>query len=276
MVKRLRQIAIYGKGGIGKSTTTQNTVAALAEDGKNIMVVGCDPKADSTRLLLHGLNQKTVLDTLRDEGEDIDLDDILKGGFGGTKCVESGGPEPGVGCAGRGIITSINMLESLGAYTEELDYVFYDVLGDVVCGGFAMPIREGKAQEIYIVASGEMMALYAANNISKGVQKYANTGGVRLGGIICNSRNVDNELELLQAFAKELGSQLIHFVPRDNMVQKAEINRKTVIDFDSEHPQADEYRTLARNIDGNDMFVIPKPMTTDRLEELLMTHGILD
>ena len=276
MAKRLRQIAIYGKGGIGKSTTTQNTVAALAEDGKNIMVVGCDPKADSTRLLLHGLNQKTVLDTLRDEGEDIDLDDILKGGFGGTRCVESGGPEPGVGCAGRGIITSINMLESLGAYTEQLDYVFYDVLGDVVCGGFAMPIREGKAQEIYIVASGEMMALYAANNISKGVQKYANTGGVRLGGIICNSRNVDNELELLQAFAKELGSQLIHFVPRDNMVQKAEINRKTVIDFDSAHPQADEYRTLARNIDGNDMFVIPKPMTTDRLEELLMTHGILD
>ncbi len=276
MTKRLRQIAIYGKGGIGKSTTTQNTVAALADAGKKVMVVGCDPKADSTRLLLHGLNQKTVLDTLRDEGEDIELEDILLDGFGGTKCVESGGPEPGVGCAGRGIITSINMLESLGAYTDELDYVFYDVLGDVVCGGFAMPIREGKAQEIYIVASGEMMALYAANNISKGIQKYANTGGVRLGGIICNSRKVDNELELLTAFAKELGSQLIHFVPRDNMVQRAEINKKTVIDYDATQPQADEYRTLAGNIDQNDMFVIPKPMTQDRLEELLMTHGILD
>lgn len=276
MTKRLRQIAIYGKGGIGKSTTTQNTVAALADAGKKVMVVGCDPKADSTRLLLHGLNQKTVLDTLRDEGEDIELEDILLDGFGGTKCVESGGPEPGVGCAGRGIITSINMLESLGAYTDELDYVFYDVLGDVVCGGFAMPIREGKAQEIYIVASGEMMALYAANNISKGIQKYANTGGVRLGGIICNSRKVDNELELLTAFAKELGSQLIHFVPRDNMVQRAEINKKTVIDYDATQPQADEYRTLARNIDQNEMFVIPKPMTQDRLEELLMTHGILD
>lgn len=272
----MRQIAIYGKGGIGKSTTTQNTVAALAEMGKKIMVVGCDPKADSTRLLLHGLNQKTVLDTLRDEGEDVDLADILLPGFGNTKCVESGGPEPGVGCAGRGIITSINMLESLGAYTDDLDYVFYDVLGDVVCGGFAMPIREGKAQEIYIVASGEMMALYAANNISKGIRKYALTGTVRLGGIICNSRNVDNELPLLEAFAKELGSQLIHFVPRDNMVQKAEINRKTVIDFDSVQPQADEYRTLARNIDGNDMFVVPEPMTQERLEELLMTHGILD
>lgn len=276
MTKKLRQIAIYGKGGIGKSTTTQNTVAALAEAGKNIMVVGCDPKADSTRLLLNGLSQKTVLDTLRDEGEDIELDDILLDGFGRTKCVESGGPEPGVGCAGRGIITSINMLESLGAYTEELDYVFYDVLGDVVCGGFAMPIREGKAQEIYIVASGEMMALYAANNISKGIQKYANTGGVRLGGIICNSRKVDNELELLTAFAKELGSQLIHFVPRDNMVQRAEINKKTVIDFDPTQNQANEYRTLATNIDNNDMFVIPKPMSQDRLEELLMTHGILD
>ncbi|HCF49662.1 MAG TPA: nitrogenase reductase, partial [Syntrophomonas sp.] len=165
----MRQIAIYGKGGIGKSTTTQNTVAALAEAGNKVMVVGCDPKGDSTRLILHGLTQKTVLDTLRDEGEDIELEDIMRVGFGDTRCVESGGPEPGVGCAGRGIITSINLLESLGAYTPELNYVFYDVLGDVVCGGFAMPIREGKAKEIYIVASGELMALYAANNICKGI-----------------------------------------------------------------------------------------------------------
>ena len=190
--------------------------------------------------------------------------------------MESGGPEPGVGCAGRGIITSINMLETLGAYTDDLNYVFYDVLGDVVCGGFAMPIREGKAQEIYIVASGEMMALYAANNIAKGIKKFADSGTVRLGGIICNSRKVDNELELLKAFASELGSQLIHFVPRDNMVQKAEINKKTVIDFNPTEPQAEEYRTLARNIDANQMFVIPKPMTQDRLEELMMAYGILD
>lgn len=272
----MRQVAIYGKGGIGKSTTTQNTVAALAEMGKHVMVVGCDPKADSTRLLLHGLSQKTVLDTLRDEGEDIDLEDILLDGYGNSKCVESGGPEPGVGCAGRGIITSINMLESLGAYTDDLDYVFYDVLGDVVCGGFAMPIREGKAQEIYIVASGEMMAMYAANNICKGISKYAQSGGVRLGGIICNSRKVDNELEMMTAFAKELGSQLIHFVPRDNMVQKAEINRKTVIDFDPTQNQANEYRTLASNMDGNDMFIVPKPMPQERLEQILMEYGILD
>jgi nitrogenase iron protein NifH len=272
----MRQVAIYGKGGIGKSTTTQNTVAALAEAGKRVMVVGCDPKGDSTRLLLNGLTQKTVLDTLRDEGEDIILDDILRTGYGQTRCVESGGPEPGVGCAGRGIITSINMLESLGAYVDELDYVFYDVLGDVVCGGFAMPIREGKAKEIYIVASGELMALYAANNICKGIQKFAKNGEVRLGGIICNSRKVDNELELLQAFAAELGSQLIHFVPRDNIVQRAEINKKTVIDYDPAAGQADEYRTLAGKIDNNQMFVIPKPMIQDRLEELMMDFGILD
>lgn len=272
----MRQVAIYGKGGIGKSTTTQNLTAGLGEMGKKIMVVGCDPKADSTRLLLGGLAQKTVLDTLREEGEDIELEDILKDGFKGIKCVESGGPEPGVGCAGRGIITSIGMLERLGAYEDDLDYVFYDVLGDVVCGGFAMPIREGKAREIYIVASGEMMALYAANNISKGIQKYAKTGGVRLGGIICNSRKVDKELELLEAFAKELGSQLIHFVPRDNMVQRAEIHKKTVIDFEPTAAQADEYRALAKAIENNKMFVIPKPMTQDRLEEILMEYGLMD
>lgn len=271
----MRQIAIYGKGGIGKSTTTQNLTVALGEMGKKVMVVGCDPKADSTRLILGGLAQRSVLDTLREEGEEVDLDNIMKTGVFGIRCVESGGPEPGVGCAGRGIITSINMLESLGAYTDDLDYVFYDVLGDVVCGGFAMPIREGKAQEIYIVASGELMALYAANNISKGVQKYAKTGGTRLGGIICNSRKVDHEYELLKNFAEELGTQLIYFVPRDNLVQRAEINKKTVIDFAPEEPQANAYRGLAQAIDGNDMFVIPKPMTQDRLEELMMKHGFL-
>lgn len=274
----MRKIAIYGKGGIGKSTTTQNTVAGLAEMGKKVMVVGCDPKADSTRLLLGGLAQKTVLDTLREEGEDIELDDILKPGFSNTMCVESGGPEPGVGCAGRGIITSINMLEQLGAYQEDkkLDYSFYDVLGDVVCGGFAMPIREGKAQEIYIVVSGEMMAMYAANNICKGIVKFAEAGGVRLGGLICNSRKVDREADLINALADKLGTQMIHFVPRENVVQRAELNRKTVIEYEPEHEQADEYRALARKIDENKMFVIPKPLDISELEELLVTYGFMD
>ena len=276
MAKELRQIAIYGKGGIGKSTTTQNLTAGLAEAGKNVMVVGCDPGADSTRLLLGGLAQRTVLDTLREEGEDLELDKILKVGFKGTRCVESGGPEPGVGCAGRGIITSIGYLERLGAYTEDLDYVFYDVLGDVVCGGFAMPIREGKAKEIYIVASGEMMALYAANNISKGIARYAKQGGVRLGGIICNSRNCDRELDLLKAFSAELGTQLIHFVPRDNIVQRAEIRKKTVIEFDPESEQAEVYRQLADAIEHNTQFVIPKPMSQERLEEILVEYGLFD
>ncbi len=272
----MRQIAIYGKGGIGKSTTTQNLAAGLTELGKKLMVVGCDPKADSTRLLLGGLAQKTVLDTMREEGNIDDLDLIIRNGFGNIRCVESGGPEPGVGCAGRGIITSIGTLENMGAYTEDLDYVFYDVLGDVVCGGFAMPIREGKAQEIYIVASGEMMALYAANNICKGIRKYALQGGVRLGGIICNSRNVDREEDLLRAFAKELGSQLIYFVPRDNEVQRAEIHKQTVIQYNPTHGQAQQYRNLAEAIEKNEMLVIPKPMTQERLEEILTEYGLMD
>ena len=273
----MRKVAIYGKGGIGKSTTTQNTVAGLAEMGRKVMVVGCDPKADSTRLLLGGLAQKSVLDTLREEGEDVDLSDIRKPGFGGTWCVESGGPEPGVGCAGRGIITSINMLENLGAYEESegLDYAFYDVLGDVVCGGFAMPIRDGKAEEIYIVCSGEMMAMYAANNICKGIMKYAESGGVRLGGLICNSRNTDREADLITELASKLGTQMIYFVPRDNDVQRAEINRKTVIEWNGAASQADHYRNLAKAIDNNKMFVVPTPLTIEELEQLLMDYGLM-
>ncbi len=276
--KTFRKVAIYGKGGIGKSTTTQNTVAALAEMGRKVMVVGCDPKADSTRLLLGGLAQKTVLDSLREEGEDLELEDIMKEGFRNTLCTESGGPEPGVGCAGRGIITSINMLEQLGAYEEEqdLDYAFYDVLGDVVCGGFAMPIREGKAQEIYIVVSGEMMAMYAANNICKGIVKFAEAGGVRLGGLICNSRNVDREADLINELARKLGTQMIHFVPRNNDVQRAEIKRQTVIDWNPECEQADEYRALAKAIDENEMFVVPTPLEIEELESLLIEFGMFN
>src|SRR5574343_2032214 len=222
---KLRQCAIYGKGGIGKSTTTQNLVAALAESGKKVMIVGCDPKADSTRLILHSKAQTTVMHLAAEAGsvEDLELEDVLSVGFGGVKCVESGGPEPGVGCAGRGVITAINFLEEEGAYDDELDFVSYDVLGDVVCGGFAMPIREGKAQEIYIVMSGEMMAMYAANNISKGILKYANTGGVRLAGLICNARMTDKEYDLAKHLAMQIGTQMIHFVPRSNHVQRAEL-----------------------------------------------------
>jgi len=168
-------------------------------------------------------------------------------------------------------------LEDNGAYTDNnLDFVFYDVLGDVVCGGFAMPIREGKAQEIYIVTSGEMMAMYAANNIAKGILKYANSGGVRLGGLICNARKVDKEYELIDALAKRLGTKLIHFIPRDNQVQRAELRRMTVIEYSPNHGQADEYRLLADKIVNNEDFVIPTPITMDELEELLMEYGFLE
>ena len=273
----MRQIAFYGKGGIGKSTTSQNTLAALSEMGKKILIVGCDPKADSTRLILHEKAQNTVLSLAAEAGtvEDLEIEDVMKTGFRDIRCVESGGPEPGVGCAGRGVITSINFLEENGAY-DGVDYVSYDVLGDVVCGGFAMPIRENKAQEIYIVTSGEMIAMYAANNIAKGILKYANSGGVRLGGLVCNERQTDREYDLIEALAKRLNTQLIHFVPRNNIVQHAELRRMTVLEFAPESSQAEEYRQLAKKIDANaGKGTIPTPITMDDLEELLMDFGIM-
>ena len=274
----LRQCAIYGKGGIGKSTTTQNLVAGLAEAGKKVLIVGCDPKADSTRLILHAKAQDTVMHLAAEAGsvEDLELEDVLSVGYRDIKCVESGGPEPGVGCAGRGVITAINFLEEEGAYEEDLDFVFYDVLGDVVCGGFAMPIRENKAQEIYIVVSGEMMAMYAANNICKGIVKYANSGSVRLAGLICNSRNTAREDELIEELARQLGTQMIHFVPRDNEVQRAEIRRMTVIEYNPKAKQADEYRTLAQKVIDNKLFVIPTPLTMEELEDVMMGFGLLE
>ena len=273
----LRQIAFYGKGGIGKSTTSQNTLAALVELDQKIMIVGCDPKADSTRLILNTKLQDTVLHLAAEAGsvEDLELEDVVKIGYQDIKCVEAGGPEPGVGCAGRGVITAINFLEENGAY-DDMDYISYDVLGDVVCGGFAMPIRENKAQEIYIVMSGEMMALYAANNIAKGILKYAHSGGVRLGGLICNERKTDKELELSEALAAKLGTKLIHFVPRDNIVQHAELRRQTVIQYAPDSKQANEYRELARKIHENSgKGVIPTPITMEELEDMLVEFGIM-
>ncbi len=273
----LRQIAFYGKGGIGKSTTSQNTLAALVDLGQRILIVGCDPKADSTRLILNAKAQDTVLSLAAEAGsvEDLELEDVLKIGYKDIKCVESGGPEPGVGCAGRGVITSINFLEENGAY-DDVDYVSYDVLGDVVCGGFAMPIRENKAQEIYIVMSGEMMALYAANNIAKGILKYAHSGGVRLGGLICNERQTDREYDLAEALAARLNTQLIHFVPRDNIVQHAELRKQTVIQYAPDSKQAGEYRALAEKIHANaGKGTVPTPITMEELEDMLLDFGIM-
>jgi nitrogenase iron protein NifH len=274
----MRKIAIYGKGGIGKSTTAQNTAAAMAHfHNKRVFIHGCDPKADSTRLILGGKPQDTVMDVLREQGaEKVTLDKVVKKGFKDIHCVESGGPEPGVGCAGRGVITAIDLMERNGAYTPDLDFVFFDVLGDVVCGGFAMPIREGKAQEVYIVASGEMMAIYAANNICKGLVKYAKQSGVRLGGVICNSRKVDREKEFLAEFTASIGTHMIHFVPRDNIVQKAEFNKKTVTEYAPDENQAKEYSELAQKIIENKNFTVPKPLTMDELEAMVVKYGISD
>lgn len=266
----MKKIAIYGKGGIGKSTTTANISAAMSEAGLKVCQIGCDPKNDSTRLLLGHICKHTVLDTVRDN-EEVTAADIVHTGYNGIKCVEAGGPEPGVGCAGRGIIVALEKLRSLDVLDE--DVILYDVLGDVVCGGFAVPIREGYASDIYIVSSGELMSLYAANNIAKGVKRFAMRGGVRLGGIIGNGRNTPNEEALLLEFAKRLNTQLITFIPRDVIVNKAENNRQTVLQYAPDSKQAAIYRDLSQKMLNNEQLSVPNPMSFDELEALVEEYG---
>lgn len=268
----MRKIAFYGKGGIGKSTTAANVSAALAKEGYSICQIGCDPKNDSTRLLLGRTCMQTVLDMTKEYGEKVTLEQVVHTGFANVKCVEAGGPEPGVGCAGRGIIVALEKLKELNAIKEE-DVVLYDVLGDVVCGGFAVPIREGYATDIYIVSSGELMSLYAANNIAKGIVRFAGRGKARLGGIIGNSRNIINEQALLAAFARKLNTNLVTFIPREAIVHQAEINRKTVIEWAPQSQQADVYRELAHTILCNSKLTVPTPMSFEALEELVLTYG---
>ena len=226
----MKKIAIYGKGGIGKSTVVSNMSAALAKMGYTVMQIGCDPKSDSTRTLMGGVRIPTVLELMRDR-DDVTLDDIVLKSECGVYCVESGGPVPGVGCAGRGIITAFEKLEELEAYeVYKPDVIFYDVLGDVVCGGFAMPIRGGYADEVCIVTSEEMMALYAAANISHAVQSFGKRGYATLRGLILNGKGIENEDELVAKAAEEIGTEVIRKVPRDPMVQKAEDLGKTVVE----------------------------------------------
>lgn len=245
----MKKIAIYGKGGIGKSTTTSNLSAALSKLGYKVMQIGCDPKADSTKNLMKGRFIPTVLDVMNEKGDDVELSDIVFEGYNNVLCVEAGGPTPGVGCAGRGIIAAFEKLEELDAFeVYKPDIVIYDVLGDVVCGGFSMPIRNGYAKDVYIVTSGEMMSMYAASNISTAVNQFKRRGYASLKGLILNAKNVEDEQKLVNNLAQEIGSEIFQYIPRDKIVQLSENDGKTVIEKDEHSEMANVYMELARKI----------------------------
>ncbi len=245
----MKKIAIYGKGGIGKSTTTSNLSAALSDLGYKVMQIGCDPKADSTKNLMEGRFIPTVLEVMNQKGDEVELEDIVFEGYNGVLCVEAGGPTPGVGCAGRGIIAAFEKLEELEAFEiYKPDIVIYDVLGDVVCGGFSMPIRNGYANEVYIVTSGEMMSMYAASNISTAINQFKSRGYASLKGLILNAKNVEDEKNLVNNLAKEIDSNIFQYIPRDKIVQIAENDGKTVIEKDKKSEMASIYLELANKI----------------------------
>lgn len=243
------RIAVYGKGGIGKSTTVSNVAAALAEKGMKVMQIGCDPKADSTILLRHGKEASTVLDLYNKKRQDLKLEDMVQIGYGGVVCVEAGGPAPGLGCAGRGIITALEKLQETGAYeTYKPDIVFYDVLGDVVCGGFSMPMRKGYADKVFIITSGENMSIHAGANIAMAVENFRNRGYASLGGIILNRRNVPREEEKVQELAEDFHTKVIGTLSRSDLVPEAEVLGKTLLECYPDSEMAGEYRILAEEI----------------------------
>lgn len=243
------KIAVYGKGGIGKSTMTSHLSAAFATLGKRVIQIGCDPKADSTISLLHGEPLKPVMEYLREDQEPQSIEEISKVGFGNILCIETGGPTPGLGCAGRGIIATFNLLEDLDLFEEyQPDVVMYDVLGDVVCGGFAAPIREGYANDVIIVTSGEKMALYAANNIQSAVKNFADRGYAQVKGILLNHRNVENETEKIEAFAQENDLKIIGEIPRSNDINRYEEMGMTTIEGDINLEVSQKFIELAKKL----------------------------
>lgn len=267
MGKKLKQIAIYGKGGIGKSTTTSNISAALSKMGYKVMQFGCDPKSDSTNTLRGGEYIPTVLDTLREKGS-VKANDVIFEGFNGIYCVEAGGPAPGVGCAGRGIITAVQLFRQQKVFEDlDLDFIIYDVLGDVVCGGFAMPIREGIAEHVFTVSSADFMSVYAANNLFKGIQKYSNTGGALLGGIIANSINQEYSKNIIDDFAAKTKTQVVEYVPRSVTVTQCELQGKTTIEGAPDSEQAKIYTRLAEKIAAHEISHTPSPLDTTELRK---------
>lgn len=243
------KIAVYGKGGIGKSTTVSNVAAAMADKGLRVMQIGCDPKADSTILLRGEKQMKTILDLVREKQDDFTLEDMVRIGYKNVVCAEAGGPTPGLGCAGRGIIAALTKLEQKGAYeTYQPDVVLYDVLGDVVCGGFTMPMRPGYADHVVVVTSGENMAIYAAANIATAVAQFRNRGYAEFAGLILNRRNVKNETEKVEELASDIDSKLIGDIDRSDRIQDAEALGKTVVEAFPDDPLTDQYRKLADEI----------------------------
>ncbi|GLI39454.1 nitrogenase iron protein [Geobacter hydrogenophilus] len=265
--KKVKTIAIYGKGGIGKSTTTSNISAALSASGLKVLQIGCDPKSDSTTTLRGGGYIPTILDTLR-EKKTVKSNEVIFEGFNGIYCVEAGGPAPGVGCAGRGIITSVELLKQLRVFEElDLDIVVYDVLGDVVCGGFAVPVREGIADHVFTVSSADFMAIYAANNLFKGIQKYSKNGGALLGGVIANSINTDYAREIVDDFVSNTKTQVVEYVPRSVTVTQSELQGKTTIEAFPDSEQAKVYKTLANKIWNHTESKVPSPLGDKELHE---------
>jgi nitrogenase iron protein NifH len=264
---KTKQIAIYGKGGIGKSTTTSNLSAALSKLGYKVMQFGCDPKSDSTNTLRDGAYIPTVLDTLREKNK-VDAHQVIYSGFNGVYCVEAGGPSPGVGCAGRGIITAVELFKQQRIFEElELDFVIYDVLGDVVCGGFAVPIREGIAQHVFTVSSADFMAIYAANNLFRGIQKYSNSGGALLGGVIANSVNAPYARDIIDDFVDQTQTRVVEYIPRSVTVTQCELRGKTTVEAAPDSAQAGVYLSLAEKIALHSDSRAPSPMGVQELRD---------